>query len=145
MEIHGQQIHEPQNTMSWVAHLLFQQDLRISCRCTTNTNMLTAPRPSFLTANLSTVYGISICQESKVAARPNSRAVPEHGPTLTGPTPNLKLRASHEPKENKFYQTAIAIRMNSLKRYIFWVSWFFCQCCVFFLFDSWAFKTIMFF
>ena len=62
----------------------------------------------------------------------HTSAVPEHGPTLTGPTPSLELTASHEPKENKFYQTAIAIRMNSLKDIYFWFLDFFCQCCVFF-------------
>lgn len=108
-----------------------------------------APRPSFLTANLSTVYGISIRQESTsrqhTHTHTHTSAVPEHGPTLTGPTPSLELTASHEPKENKFYQTAIAIRMNSLKDIFFWFLDFFVNVVFFFLLDSWAFKTVMFF
>lgn len=75
----------------------------------------------------------------------HTSAVPEHGPTLTGPTPSLELTASHEPKENKFYQTAIAIRMNSLKDIFFWFLDFFVNVVFFFLLDSWAFKTVMFF
>ena len=95
-----------------------------------------APRPSFLTANLSTVYGISIRQESTSRQHTHTythtSAVPEHGPTLTGPTPSLELTASHEPKENKFYQTAIAIRMNSLKDIYFWFLDFFVNVVFFF-------------